>query len=125
MKEEMPLSLNIRRYSDYLLEPDEMVLFEWFLFKQNGYGWNYRFFFSREKIECATRIKRRRVEAIIKRFVDLGFLTKEVGEENGSRMKVTYYGIDAEVLRDRKVLSQILRAESLTFKELSQWLRGK
>ena len=68
VKLEAPMCINVVRLQDYLLAPDEVVLFDWLLVKQ-AYVFNYKpFYYSQRRIEKETRIGRRRFETILRTF---------------------------------------------------------
>lgn len=109
----------------YSLAPDEVVLLEWFLFKQNYFGAGYFFYYSRKKIEEATRIKRRRIEAITKMFEDMGFLKTALGFEKVTNNQVLYYKVDFKILAEDSCLCRIVDKESILYKELKGWLNTR
>lgn len=76
-----PLCVNISRLKNYLLAPDEAIMFDWLVIKQSavfGYKW---FFYSQERIRQETRIKRSSLERIIKRFHAMGILSFETRQK--------------------------------------------
>lgn len=119
---ETPLCINFQRFSGYILAPDEVVLFEKLLFKQYNFGGNC-FYYTGEAIENETRIKRRRVDAILCKFEELGFLdcTKMV-KKNGSS-KAKHFKINYDVLLDDNVLSQIIDHESDYYKTFKEFIK--
>lgn len=125
MSESLPLAINLNKLSMYSLAPDEVVLFEWLLFKQSYFGAGYFFYYSRKKIEEATRIKRRRIEAITKMFEDMGFLKTELGVERVTNNQVLYYKVDFKILAKDDCLSSIVDKDSILYKDLKEWLKTR
>ena len=116
----LPLAINLNKLADYRVEPDEAVFFEWLLFKQNLYGLNKMFFFSRKNIESSIGIKRRRLEAITKKFCELGFMETTTGTERHTNNICIYYYIDFEALVKKNLLSEIIKQDSSYYNELKK-----
>lgn len=76
-----PLCTNILRLGAYLLAPDEVIFFDWLTMKQvsfgEKYGYDTWFYYSYDRILSETRIKRTRLEVMIKRFQGMGILNVE------------------------------------------------
>lgn len=118
---ETPLCINFQRYSSYLLSPDEVILFERLLFKQLSFG-SKPFYYTGETIESETRIRRRRVEAILYKFEEMGFLDcSKMVKKNGSS-KAKHFIIYFNVLLDDSVLSQIIDKESEYYKTFKTYI---
>lgn len=119
---ETPLCVNFQRFSSYILAPDEVVLFERLLFKQLNFG-SKPFYYTGEAIESETRIRRRRVEAILSKFEGMGFLdcSKMVKKNGSSRAK--HFIIDFDVLLDDNILSQIIDGESEYYKTFKTYIK--
>ena len=65
-----PLCTNVLRVHDYLLTPDELIIFDSLVVKAISFHYK-RFFYSQKRIEKETRVKRTRYEAIIKKFEEM------------------------------------------------------
>ena len=53
-KIEAPMCINVVRLRDYLLAPDEVVLFDWLLVKQ-AYVFHFKpFYYSQRRVESET-----------------------------------------------------------------------
>lgn len=116
-----PLAINFSRFQAYRLAPDEVVLFEKLLFKQYNFGGNC-FYYTGEAIESETRIKRRRVEAILYKFEELGFLDcVKIVKRNGSS-KAKHFKVNFEILLEEDVLSEIIDKESDYYKEFREFI---
>ena len=89
-----PLSVNVKNLSAYLLDIDEVVLFDWFTIKQSLVFGYKPFYYSLERIEQETRLKRRRIEKVINRFSELGFLSVDVHAKTDGPGRVRYFQID-------------------------------
>ena len=118
---DVPFCLNFSRFADYLLAPDEVVLFEWLLFKQYYFGVRSYFHYSKPRIEADTRIGRRRQEAIIKKFEDMGFLHCITMHDNKKGSLTRNFKIDYGVLANENVLSQIVNEESFLFGDYQKY----
>lgn len=93
-----PLSVNIKRLEAYLLAPDEVVLFDWLVIKQSAvfkYKW---FYYSQEQIEKETRIKRRCMERIVKRFRAMGILSTQTRPKPTTGGQVRYFRMEFAVI---------------------------
>lgn len=115
---DIPISINWQRWEAYLLPPDEIVFFEFLLFKHNGFGLK-PFFIGRDRREILTHIKRRKQEEAIKKFAALGFLLVE--EKTNEVGRVTYYHIDYTQLE--KVLDRIITPQTDANRELREFVR--
>lgn len=105
-----------------MLEPDEVVLFERLLFKQLNFG-SQPFYYTGEAIESETRIKRRRYEAILYKFQEMGFLDcSKMVKKNGSS-KAKHFIIYFDVLLKDSVLSQIIDNESEYYKTFKAFIK--
>lgn len=119
---EIPLCTNIMRLQSYLLPPDEVVLFDWFVVKQVSFKYK-EFHYSQKRIEEETRIKRTRLEIIIMKFETLGFLKSDVRENKDTRGRVRYFKIYFELLSDSDVLSEIINPGSSIFKNFIKYMK--
>ena len=104
---EIPLCTNIIRLQSYLLAPDEVILFDWFVVKQVSFKFN-EFHYSQARIEEETRIKRTRQNVIINKFKEMGFLFSQVRENKETRGRVNYFKVNFDILADKDVLSEII-----------------
>jgi len=111
---EMPLCTNIIRLQSYLLAPDEVILFDWFIVKQVSFGYK-EFHYSQARIEKETRIKRTRQDAIMMKFVELGLLQTAVKENKISQGRVRYFSVDFEVLAEEDILNEIINQDDNIF----------
>ena len=125
MSESLPLAINLNKLSMYSLAPDEVVFFEWLLFKQSYFGASYFFYYSRRKIEEVTRIKRARLESIVKMFEDMGFLKTKLGFETVSNNQALYYNVDFKILAKDDCLCRIVDKDSVLYKDLKAWLKTR
>lgn len=83
--------LDMRLYSCYTLTPDEYILFHW-LVSCFVYCFSFtEFYYGRERMQAETRIPRRQIEAIQKRFANMGILTTEIRTTGG---KKKYFALD-------------------------------
>ena len=97
---EIPLCINVIRLQSYLLAPDEVILFDWFVVKQVAFKYQ-DFHYSQARIEEETRIKRTRQNMIISLFKEMGFLTSQVRENKETRGRVSYFKVDFEILANK------------------------
>lgn len=100
MMTKCPLCVNISRLGAYLLPPDEVIFFDWAVTK-SAMVFNFKpFFYSQERIEKETRIKRRTLERIIKRFTAFGILEIETRMKPGNIGHSRYFNVNfAEVVK--------------------------
>lgn len=113
---EIPLCINVIRLQSYLLAPDEVILFDWFIVKQVAFKYQ-DFHYSQARIEEETRIKRTRQNIIIALFKEMGFLTSQVRENKETRGRVSYFKVNFEVLADKDILSEVINANEPLFKD--------
>lgn len=118
-----PLSLNFNRFSSYLLELDEIVFFEWLVFKQISFGIGNPFYHSKQKIEEETKLARRRQEACVKLFERLGFLETELRYNKCAGANVKFYSVDFKALQNRAILSKIVDMNSPNFKAFLEFFK--
>lgn len=115
-----PLCVNIQRLKDYLLAPDEVMFFDWLIIKQRYFKYK-PFFYQAERILKETRIKRRSLERIVKRFSAMEILVASVcGKPNGVGATMYYY-VDFTKIIDR--LSEIIDADSDASKEFQNYFK--
>ncbi|BCI64889.1 hypothetical protein [Coprobacter secundus] len=119
---DIPLCINIIRLQSYLLAPDEVVLFDWFVVKQTSFKYK-EFHYSQARIEEETRIKRTRQNVIVSKFKELGFLSSQVRENKETRGRVNYFKVNFEVLADKDVLSEIINENEAIFKNFMQYMK--
>ena len=99
-KIEAPMCINVVRLLDYLLAPDEVVLFDWLLVKQ-AYVFHFKpFYYSQRRVESETRIARRRFETMVRQFKDQGWLWSEVRQKGPEQGPVRHYAVDYRRLRE-------------------------
>lgn len=96
-----PLCVNVSRLGAYILAPDETIFFDWLVTKSVVVFKFKQFYYSQEKIEKETRIKRYALERIIKRFTAMGFLTVETKQKNEEPGRSRYYSIDFSKVVER------------------------
>ena len=111
---EIPLCVNTIRIQNYLLPPDEVIMFDWLLIKSISFGY-VEFHYSQSRIEKEIRIKRTRQDKIISLFQELKFLTVSVKEFSYSKGRVKHFHVSFDVLSDKDVLSEIIDSESSIF----------
>ena len=92
--ERCPLCVNIKRLATYLLADDEVILFDWLTIKQSLIFGYKPFYYSLERIEKETRLKRRRIERVIKRFCAMGMLQVETYNKTDSPGRTRYFRMD-------------------------------
>lgn len=86
-----PLCVNIHRLATYLLADDEVILFDWLTIKQSMVFDYKEFYYSLERIAKETRLKRRRIERVIKRFCAMGILLTKTLPKADSPGRVRYF----------------------------------
>lgn len=118
---DLPFATNFQRFSMYMLAPDEIVLFEWFLSKQYYFGVHSHFHYSKPRIEADTKISRRRLEAIIKKFEGLGVLEKILEVKRDGCSMTNHYKVDFEALMKDDVLSRIVEKDSVLFTDYKKY----
>lgn len=119
-KIEAPMCINVVRLRDYLLAPDEVVLFDWLLVKQ-AYVFHFKpFYYSQRRVESETRIARRRFETMVRQFKDQGWLWSEVRQKGPEQGPVRHYAVDYRRLRE--CLDQIVRYDSSTYEAYKTYL---
>ena len=119
---EIPLCINVIRLQSYLLAPDEVILFDWFVVKQVAFKYQ-DFHYSQARIEEETRIKRTRQNMIISLFKEMGFLTSQVRENKETRGRVSYFKVDFEILANKDNLSEIIDAKTALFKDFLKYTK--
>lgn len=119
---EIPLCINVIRLQSYLLAPDEVILFDWFVVKQVAFKYQ-DFHYSQARIEEETRIKRTRQNVIINLFKEMGFLTSQVRENKETRGRVSYFKVDFEILANKDILSEIIDTNKALFKDFLKYMK--
>ena len=119
---EIPLCTNIIRLQSYLLSPDEVVSFDWFVVKQIAFKYK-DFHYSQPRIEKETRIKRTRQDVIIKHFCELGFLTTEVRKGSAYLGGVRYFRLCFEALAKPEVLKVVIDQDHPSFQTFVRFMK--
>ena len=109
-----PLCTNVLRVHDYLLSPDELIIFDSLVVKAISFHYK-RFFYSQKRIEKETRVKRTRYEAIIKKFEEMGFLQTYVDKMPNSEGQIRYFYVNFQKLTEEEVLTKLVREKSTLF----------
>ena len=109
-----PLCTNVLRVHDYLLTPDELIIFDSLVVKAISFHYK-RFFYSQKRIEKETRVKRTRYEAIIKKFEEMGFLQTYVDKMPNSEGQIRYFYVNFPKLAEEEVLGKLVREKSTLF----------
>lgn len=90
-----PLSVNIKRFAEYILPTNERIFFDWLTTKQAMMADCLPFYYSKQKIEAETGIKKDALDKIVKRFEAMGIMTTEI-RTNDLGGKNRYYFMDFE-----------------------------
>ena len=122
MNESLPITINITRLSCYNLSPDEVVLLEFLLFKQNYFGAFSWFYYSQRRMITELKIKRSRLEKILSTFKDMGFLNVRIGLSTSTNNSMSYFMVDFSILSKDSVLSQIIDKDSYFYDEMQNAL---
>lgn len=117
-----PLCVNIKRLAAYLLADDEVILFDWLTIKQSLIFGYKPFYYSLERIERETRLKRRRIERVIKRFCAMGILQVATCQKSDSPGRVRYFLMDFEEVNKR--LPEIIDQGSDDAKDFSSYFKS-
>lgn len=117
-----PLCVNIQRLSTYLLADDEVILFDWLTIKQSLIFGYKPFYYSLERIERETRLKRRRIERVIKRFCAMGMLRVETSQKSDSPGRVRYFLMNFRGVVER--LPEIIDQESDTADDFNRYFKA-
>lgn len=118
-----PLSVNIKRFAEYLLPTNERIFFDWLTTKQAMMADCLPFYYSKQRIEQETGIQRKSLDKIVKRFEAMGFLTTEM--RTNDKGKYRYFFMDFAKVCER--LTEIVDKESdfsATFGAYFQALAG-
>lgn len=102
---DIPVSLNILRRQQYLLAADESDFLDWLIIKHRGFGFK-EFNYSYAQIESEIGIKRTRLEKIVSKFKEMGFLKAEVKGVKIVRALKTHFDVDYKRLLNQ--LSQLI-----------------
>lgn len=94
-----PLFSNTVRFQYYLLSPDEAVFLDWLIFKQVNFNFK-PFFYSQQRIEKETRIKRTRLESIIREFQSKHYIDVAVVPEAVSKLKTAHYSVNFDAIQE-------------------------
>ena len=107
------MCVNIVRLQDYLLPPDEVVLFDWLLVKQCYVFHHKSFYYSQRRVEKETRIGRRRFETIVQKFKEQGWLWSEVAPSGTRRSAVRRYLVFYDAIA--RILPKLVRYDTGTY----------
>ena len=119
-KIEAPMCVNIVRLQDYLLPPDEVVLFDWLLVKQCYVFHHKSFYYSQRRVEKETRIGRRRFETIVQKFKEQGWLWSEVAPSGTRRSAVRRYLVFYDAIA--RILPKLVRYGTGTYELYKSYL---
>ncbi len=122
VKNRCPLCVNIKRLATYLLADDEVILFDWLTIKQSLIFGYKPFYYSLERIERETRLKRRRIERVIKRFCAMGILQIATCQKSDSPGRVRYFLMNFEEVNNR--LPEIIDQDSEDAKDFSNYFKA-
>lgn len=117
-----PLCVNIQRLATYLLADDEVILFDWLTIKQSLIFGYKPFYYSLERIEKETRLKRRRIERVIKRFCAMGMLRVETCQKSDSPGRVRYFKMDFKGVVEK--LPEIIDQEKEIAEEFYRYFKA-
>lgn len=117
-----PLCVNIQRLATYLLADDEVILFDWLTIKQSLIFGYKPFYYSLERIERETRLKRRRIERVIKRFCAMGMLRVETCQKSDSPGRVRYFRMDFKGVVEK--LPEIINQDKETAEEFCRYFKA-
>lgn len=121
--ENIVLATNIRYVKDYLVSCEEMLLFDWLVFTQRGFGSAKPFRHSILQVLKATKVSRYKQNKYFDHFAKLGFLT--LGKDIYNNSEYHSFFVDYSVLAQPKVLGEIVRKETDTYYEMlnmfSEW----
>lgn len=117
-----PLCVNIQRLATYLLTDDEVILFDWLTIKQSLIFGYKPFYYSLERIEKETRLKRRRIERVIKRFCAMGMLRVETCQKSDSPGRVRYFRMDFKGVVEK--LPEIIDKDKETAEEFFRYFKA-
>lgn len=107
----LPTAVNILRLRDYVLPPDGVVLFDWFVVKQACFR-SGSFHYSQARIQAETRIARHRQDSLITQFCEWDFLVVFVNFNPATGGRVRYYSLDYAALSHPEVLSHVVEKGS-------------
>lgn len=110
----LPTAVNILRLRDYVLPPDGVVLFDWFVVKQACFR-SGSFHYSQARIQAETRIARHRQDSLITQFCEWDFLVVFVNFNPATGGRVRFFSLDYAALADPGVLSHVVRKDSDLF----------
>ena len=114
--ENIVLATNIRYVKDYLVSCEEMLLFDWLVFTQRGFGSAKPFRHSILQVLKATKVSRYKQNKYFDHFAKLGFLT--LGKDIYNNSEYHSFFVDYSVLAQPKVLGEIVRKETETYNEM-------
>ncbi len=116
-----PLATNILRLHDYLLAPDEVVLFDALVVKSISFHYK-TFYYSQQRIEREMRIKRTRFEKIIKMYEEMGWLTTYIDKIPETDGQIRYFYVNFTTLAQPEILGKIVRGESGLFADMQAYM---
>ena len=115
----LPYSVIMNKLEHYLLPPDEVVFFEWLIEKHVYFGRQEKFHYAQRRIENETRIKRRRLDAIIRKFEEMGFVSTRI-EALGTQPKVTYFYVNISCMF--RNLGRVIDSKTEYYREWDYYL---
>lgn len=110
----------LRMARDYRLSIEERMMFDWLVVKQEHYGLEKPFRHSIPQVQEATGVARHSQEKAIIKFKELGFLV--VGTEYYQNNPFRSYYVNFAKLGKPEVLSKIIKSDTETYKEFSEWI---
>lgn len=110
----------LRIAQDYLLPLEERMMFDWLVVKQEDFGLEKPFRHSIPQVQKATGVTRHSQEKAIKHFTDLGFLV--TGTDYYQNNPFRTYFVDFAVLGRPEVLEKVIKKETETYREFSEWI---
>lgn len=116
-----PLATNVLRLHDYLLAPDEVVLFDALLVKAISFHYK-NFYYSQQRIEREMRIKRTRFEKIIRLYKEMGWLTTYIDKIPETDGQIRYFYVDFARLARPEVLGKVVREGSGLYADMQAYL---
>ena len=117
-----PLATNIQRLGAYLMAPEEVALFDWFVIKQSRIFNNGWFYYSGERIEAETRIKRRTLERVVKRFEAMTILATSIRHKPNEIGRARFFRLDFAAIVER--LPEIIDKRNELFGEFRAYFKN-
>ncbi len=110
----------LRMARDYRLSIEERMMFDWLVVKQEDFGLEKPFRHSIPQVQEATGIARHSQEKAMKHFTSLGFL--KIGTDYYQNNPYRTYFVNFSILGKPEVLREIIKADTETFKDFSEWI---